>query len=259
MKAGRSAVSGKTDGRAVFSYAISALAVLAGALVILVGPDLLPHLPPVTRDILGPVMLMAIAAPVLYYVSFRPLDRHIHELKRSGHELSRQNDFLKSAIESIPSPFCVIDAVDYTIKTANKAAVPGELREGLTCYAVSHRASQPCNSKDHPCPLEEVKKTGKPAVFEHVHYDEHGKARCYEVHGYPVMDSRVGKVAQMIEYSVDITDRKDSENRLRESEEMVKDFLDSANDLIQSVSPDGRFRYVNRAWRAALGYSREEL
>ncbi len=35
--------------------------------------------------------------------------------------------------------------------------------------------------------------------------------------------------------------------------------LDNAHDLIQSIGPDGSFRYVNHAWLATLGYSRQEL
>ncbi|OQX57908.1 hypothetical protein B5M50_05240 [candidate division KSB1 bacterium 4484_219] len=38
-----------------------------------------------------------------------------------------------------------------------------------------------------------------------------------------------------------------------------RDILESANDLIQSVAPDGSFLYVNRAWRKTLGYSRKEI
>lgn len=36
---------------------------------------------------------------------------------------------------------------------------------------------------------------------------------------------------------------------LRESEERYRDLFENANELIQSVAPDGRFRYVNSAWR----------
>ena len=43
------------------------------------------------------------------------------------------------------------------------------------------------------------------------------------------------------------------------SEEKYRDLLENATDLIQSVSPDGRFQYVNRAWRESLGYSDEEV
>lgn len=36
-------------------------------------------------------------------------------------------------------------------------------------------------------------------------------------------------------------------------------FLDCATDLIQSIDRNGRFLYVNRAWRAALGYDDAEI
>ena len=43
------------------------------------------------------------------------------------------------------------------------------------------------------------------------------------------------------------------------SEEKYRDLLDNATDLIQSVSPDGQFLYVNRAWKEALGYAGGEV
>ncbi len=46
---------------------------------------------------------------------------------------------------------------------------------------------------------------------------------------------------------------------LRESEERLLTFLDSANDLIQSNLPDGRFLYINRAWQQVMGYTLDEL
>lgn len=38
-----------------------------------------------------------------------------------------------------------------------------------------------------------------------------------------------------------------------------KDFFDNSNDLMQSVTPDGRFRYVNNAWLQVLGYGKREV
>ncbi len=46
---------------------------------------------------------------------------------------------------------------------------------------------------------------------------------------------------------------------LAESEAKYHALLDSANDLIQSVTPAGRFEFVNRAWREALGYRAHEV
>jgi PAS domain S-box-containing protein len=45
---------------------------------------------------------------------------------------------------------------------------------------------------------------------------------------------------------------------LAESEERYRDLFENANDLIQSVAPDGSILYANRAWRETLGYSEEE-
>lgn len=66
--------------------------------------------------------------------------------------------------------------------------------------------------------------------------------------------------------SHDITARRQAERAikyyteaLKESEEKYRDLFENANDLIQSVKPDGRFVYVNQAWKKALGYDDDEL
>ncbi|MCU0632639.1 MAG: PAS domain S-box protein [Methanolinea sp.] len=46
---------------------------------------------------------------------------------------------------------------------------------------------------------------------------------------------------------------------LAESEDRFRDLLENANDLIQSVGPDGQFLYVNRAWRETMEYSPEDI
>ena len=42
------------------------------------------------------------------------------------------------------------------------------------------------------------------------------------------------------------------------SEEIFRDLCENAHDLIQSVSPEGHFLYVNRSWLKTLGYELEE-
>ncbi|RMH02285.1 MAG: PAS domain S-box protein, partial [Chloroflexi bacterium] len=57
----------------------------------------------------------------------------------------------------------------------------------------------------------------------------------------------------------DITAWKQANEAVRVSETRYRDLFENANDLIQSVAPDGSFLYVNRAWLETLGYSAEEV
>ncbi|NJO82057.1 MAG: response regulator, partial [Blastochloris sp.] len=74
----------------------------------------------------------------------------------------------------------------------------------------------------------------------------------------------LGMLAQLAarragEAECQMAERERAEQTLREREIQLQDFLDSAGDLIQSVAPDGRLLYVNRAWRQTLGYSEDEI
>lgn len=58
---------------------------------------------------------------------------------------------------------------------------------------------------------------------------------------------------------VDITELKQAEQALQESEGKYHDLCENADDMIQCVTPECRLAYVNRRWRETLGYSQEEI
>ena len=64
---------------------------------------------------------------------------------------------------------------------------------------------------------------------------------------------------KMLELEYDITERKQMERKLLESEERYRSVIENAHDMIQSVTPDGRFIFVNPAWLQTLGYTEAEL
>lgn len=59
--------------------------------------------------------------------------------------------------------------------------------------------------------------------------------------------------------SRDITRMKQDQEAVKASEERYRDLFENATDLIQSVDPQGRFEYVNKAWLNALGYAKHEI
>ncbi len=50
-----------------------------------------------------------------------------------------------------------------------------------------------------------------------------------------------------------------TEEAVKEGRAQLQDFLDNANDLIQSVAPGGKVLYVNRVWKQTLGYTDDQL
>lgn len=164
-----------------------------------------------------------------------------------------QNNFLNTILSSLPYPFYVIDVKDYTIKMANTAAGFGELSENSKCYILTHNRNTPC-SNEHICPMEEVKKTGKKVVTEHIHYDYKNKPKYVEVYGYPVFDIH-GNLIQMIEYSFDITERKKINESLTKLSLAVKE----SPSILMITNKNGIVEYVNPKFTEITGYSDEEI
>ena len=143
------------------------------------------------------------------------------ERRKSEETISQQNIFLNSVLNSLSHPFYVINADNYEIELANKSAqFDNTTGVKATCYQVSHGLSKPCENK-HTCPLEIIKKTKEPVVVEHQHIDGSGNLRNVEVHGFPIFDKQ-GAVIQVIEYALDITDRRQAEDDLKKAHDELE-------------------------------------
>ncbi|MBF0500659.1 MAG: DUF3365 domain-containing protein [Candidatus Riflebacteria bacterium] len=139
--------------------------------------------------------------------------------------------FLEDIIESLTHPFYVIDANDYSIPLSNSAATRNFASGKNTCYAKTRGRDVPCSGSAHICPLDEIKRTKKPIKVEHINRDEQGNEKYIEVHAYPILDAE-GNVLQMIEYTFDITERKNADAALLKlSEELENRVMNRTKEL----------------------------
>ena len=188
----------------------------------------------------------------------KALEKEAAARKIAEAQLKKQSGFLNSVLESLSHPFYVVDANDYSIKLANSAALKSGVSGESTCHALTHKRDTPCNSTEHPCPLEIIKRTKQPVQVEHVHFDGDGNPRSVEVHAHPILDEQ-GHVTQMIEYSFDITERKLTETTIKESETKFRSVAQSAKDAIITADKAGNIAFCNAAASKMFGYREEQL
>ncbi len=181
-----------------------------------------------------------------------------HKIEILEKKLQDQNNFINSIFAAITTPPYIINIQDYKIIKANKACKISEFSEPITCYSFSHKSNEPCNVQNYPCPLDIVKRTKKPVRLEHIHYDPIGNPVYCEINAFPISDE-LSEITQFIEYTVDITKRKEAEQQLRQSEEKFRTLFNTSSDAIYIIDLNGKFLEIGGTACKQLGYTREEL
>jgi PAS domain S-box-containing protein len=92
-----------------------------------------------------------------------------------------------------------------------------------------------------------VSHTGEPVYFEDTRED-----RLFETYCYPVFDME-GKVSKIAIFAHDITERKQAERKLLESEERYRVAIEHSNDGVALIRGD-RHIYVNKKFLEIFGY-----
>jgi PAS domain S-box-containing protein len=145
---------------------------------------------------------------------------------------------------------------NFNIITANRAyaaaaeKMPHEIT-GKTCYEVFHGAEEPCPN----CPLKKTMDTGKTVMEE---FFEPRLGKYLEVTASPIFDEE-GEIDRFIHCIRDATERKQAEEKRRDSEEKYRALFEDSRDAVYVTSRTGDILDANQATSDLLGCTGEEL
>jgi PAS domain S-box-containing protein len=181
----------------------------------------------------------------------------ITERKQAEEALRESEEKFSKAFLASPDAIAITRLKDGLVMEINDnfTAVTGYTRQDVINHSTSDIGLW-VKASDREKMVKMIKEKGWVHNEEFEYRKKSGEIRVW-LFSSEVID--IGGERCLISMSIDVTERKQAEEQLRESEERYRDLFESANDLIQAVKPDGHFLYVNRAWRKTLGYSEGEI
>ncbi len=177
----------------------------------------------------------------------------IRNERESDEELRRAGIFLNTILESLTHPFCVIDLNTCKIEISNPAA-KAEFGESTSsdCCLMAFNDQETLDKQKFDTTLEQIKKTGSSASSLETKGPD-GKIRYFDHRAYPVYDED-RKITKLIQYWIDVTDRK----QVEQERMMLAAAVEQSEEAIVIASPNGETHYVNPAFEISSGYSKIE-
>jgi PAS domain S-box-containing protein len=177
----------------------------------------------------------------------------VSQRKRAEDELARTAQEWETTFDASNDAIWILDR-DHRILRANKTAErmfrhPRTELVGSHCWEVVHGTTEPIPK----CPLSRMERSMLRERME--------LQICegwFEITVDPILD-KTGAFSGAVHVVSDITARKQSEEKIRRSEEKYRELAENLNDVLFSVSEDGRITYVSPPVETVLGYVPAEL
>jgi PAS domain S-box-containing protein len=180
----------------------------------------------------------------------------ITERKRWSEELERQEALLRLVIDGLPGMVFYVDR-DKRYRFANRAAQEWFARPPQDFDG--RKISDVLGESAFECGRERVDRA---LAGEEVEADLHNRYpdRERDVHVHYVPDRAPdGEIRGMVSFVQDVTEQKQAEQALRDSEERFRRMVEIAVEGIWIVDTTARTTFVNNRMVDMLGYTREEM
>jgi PAS domain S-box-containing protein len=184
---------------------------------------------------------------------YRGISRDITERKHIEDDLRESTENWRSLVSTLPDYISLLDREGRFLFLNHYADGFTEKEViGSSVYQYLSPESKEIFEKE----IAGCQTTGKIRKFEHTAMGAHGIMKEYEDYVVPIPEKN--KTTNILVVSRDITERKQSENALRENEERYRTLIDKLPDYI-FVHTKEDVVYVNPAAVRSLGYTKQEL
>jgi PAS domain S-box-containing protein len=184
----------------------------------------------------------------------------VTELYEAYERLQQERDLLRAVIDNSPECIFLKDTDGrYLISNTAYAQATGKTSPDELIGKTIFDLWPPDVAKLYDAEDQKVFDSGQPLVDDqHRNVDTDGEPRYVIVTKIPLRDTN-GHITGLLGIIRDITERKQMENTIRQSEERLRLIADNIQDLVMQLDADGVTVYASESARALLGYEPESL
>lgn len=182
------------------------------------------------------------------------------DYKRSEAALRSANRKLRAVFDAIQDSINVVD-LDFNLTDFNNVLIrtfdlPNkESILGHKCYEVLKGRKDICPH----CAVAVAYRNKTAAYRTSIPEDEElTGGRCFEIFAYPILD-RQGNLSGAVEFSRDITERRRSEQSLKESKKLFQTIVNTALDSIFIKDGSCKYQFINTAMKSLFGIPASEI